>query len=166
MSSFKISTYPAPVLRKKTRAVKKFDDQLTQFVDEMFETMAVSGGIGLAAPQVGKSKKVIVIDTMEPGGRYALVNPKITWVSKEQEPFNEGCLSLPGMEGEVFRPREIRVRAQRASDGEEITIQASNLLARVLQHEIDHLNGILFIDHLPDDERLALEPVLKDLEAA
>ncbi|MFH1743885.1 MAG: peptide deformylase, partial [bacterium] len=90
MSVLNVATYPAAVLRKKTRPVKRFDDQLKRVVDDMFETMSLSDGIGLAAPQIGKSKKIIVVDTMEPGGRHALVNPKILWTSKDQEPFKEG----------------------------------------------------------------------------
>ncbi|HQP96973.1 MAG TPA: peptide deformylase [bacterium] len=166
MSGLQIMTYPAPVLRKNSRCIRKFNESLQQLVKEMFETMYEGGGVGLAAPQVGKSKKLIVIDTLEPGGRLALANPKILWTSKETEPFNEGCLSLPGLEGEIVRPKEVRVRAQRPGDGEIITITADGLLARVLQHEIDHLEGVLFIDYLNDEERSSLEPALREMEAA
>ncbi len=166
MSRLQIVTYPAPVLRKKSRSIKKFDESLQQLVEDMFRTMSECGGVGLAAPQVGKSKRLIVIDTMEPGGRLALANPKILWISKEVELFNEGCLSLPGLEGEVLRPKEVRVRAQRPGDGDIITISADGLLARVLQHEMDHLEGILFIDYLNDEARSSLEPALREMEAA
>ena len=166
MSVLNVAIYPAAVLRKKTRPVKRFDDYLERVVDDMFETMAERGGIGLAAPQVGKSRKIIVVDTMEPGGRYALANPKVLWSSKEREPYKEGCLSLPGVEGDVLRPAEVRVRAQRASDGELLTIQANGILARVLQHEIDHLNGVLFIDYLTEEDRSTVEPLLREMEAA
>lgn len=166
MSVLNIVTYPASVLRKKTRPIKRFDDHLRRLVDNMFETMAEYGGVGLAAPQVGKSKRLIVIDTGEPGGRHALVNPKILWTAKDKEPFKEGCLSLPGLEGYVARPTQVRVRAQRPADGEWLTLHANDLLARVLQHEIDHLNGVLFVDYLTDEERLAVEPLLREMEAA
>ncbi len=166
MSLQQIVIYPAAVLRKKTRPIKRYDEHLMHLIDSMFETMSEGNGIGLAAPQIGKSKKVIVVDTMEPGGRHALVNPKTIWSSKEREPFKEGCLSLPGVEGYVTRPTEVRVRAQRPTDGEELTIHADGILARVLQHEIDHLNGVLFIDYLNDQERLAVEPLLREMEAA
>ncbi len=166
MNIQQIVTYPAAVLRKKTRPIKRFDDHLARLVDEMFDVMSEGNGIGLAAPQIGKSKKVVVVDTMEPGGRYALVNPRVVWTSKDTEPFKEGCLSLPGVEGYVIRPLEVRVRAQRWKDGEELTIHADGMLARVLQHEIDHLNGVLFVDYLNDQQRIAVEPLLREMEAA
>jgi peptide deformylase len=166
MSVLDVMIYPASVLRKKARPVKRFDEHVRRLVADMFETMSEKGGIGLAAPQVGRSKRIIVIDTNEPGGRLALANPKIVWFGKDREPFKEGCLSLPGVDGYVARPTRVRVRAQRPSDGEWFTLDADGLLARVLQHEIDHLDGVLFIDRLMEEERLAVEPLLREMEAA
>ena len=166
MSDLSVAIYPAAVLRKKTRPVKRFDVHLYRLAEQMFQIMAEQGGIGLAAPQVRRSRKLIVVDIGEPGGRHALVNPKVVWTGKEKEIFREGCLSLPGVEGEVVRPAQVRVRAQRLENGEWVTLHANGLLARVLQHEIDHLNGTLFIDYLTDQERVAVEPLLRELEAA
>ena len=165
MARLDIRIYGDEVLRKKTKFVKQFDKKLEKLVHDMFETMYEAQGIGLAAPQVGILRKVIVVDTTEPDEKYALINPKIIWYSPEMDLMKEGCLSIPGVDGEVSRPAGIRVKAQ-AVDGEEFELAASGLLARCIQHEMDHLNGILFVDHLRDSERAAVARALQELAVA
>lgn len=166
MSVRKLVIYGDETLRKKTKFVKTFDKRQQKLVEDMFETMYASNGIGLAAPQIGVLKKVIVVDTLEEGEKIALANPKIVWESEETWEMNEGCLSIPGVEGEVIRPCRIRVRANNAITGDEIEIEAEDLFARVILHETDHLNGILFVDRLASGERAGLERKLQELAAA
>ncbi|ADL07788.1 peptide deformylase [Thermosediminibacter oceani] len=137
-----IRQYGDEVLRKKSKKVTVFDEKLKQLLADMAETMRHANGVGLAAPQVGILKRVIVIDVGE--GLIELINPEI--ISKEGEVVEiEGCLSIPGITGEVPRPQKVRVRAQNP-EGEFVEIEGEDLLARALCHEIDHLDGILFID--------------------
>jgi len=166
MAKFKIRIYGDEVLRKKTKFVKTFDKKLQQLIDDMFKAMHESGGIGLAAPQVGILKKIIVVDTGEEGECHAFVNPKIVWRSDEECLMKEGCLSIPGVEGEVVRSDRIKVKADDPATGEEFTFEADGLLARVIQHEMDHLNGVLFVDLLQDAERSLLDRKLQELAAA
>lgn len=166
MSKLDIRIYGDEVLRKKTRVVKNFDKKLQKLIDDMFETMYEANGIGLAAPQVGILRRIMVVDTGEEGEKMALVNPKLIWASDDRCSMKEGCLSIPGVEGEVIRPETIRIKANDPATGEELTIEATALLARVFQHEMDHLNGVLFIDHLPLAERSKLERALQELAAA
>ena len=131
-----------PVLRQKAREVKGVDHVLTRLIEDMFETMYHYNGIGLAAPQIGISKRIIAIEVGQ--DKVALVNPVV--VHQEGEEIDiEGCLSVPGIYGEVSRARSIRVKGLNA-DGVEQEVQAEGLLARALQHELDHLDGILFVD--------------------
>lgn len=162
MAKLRIRIYGDEVLRKKCRFIKSFDERLRRLVADMFETMYESNGIGLAAPQIGILRKVIVVDTMEPGEKMALVNPKIDYWSEERHAMKEGCLSIPGVEGEVVRPTRIHIKANDV-DGNEIEFEAEGLLARVIQHEVDHLNGILFIDHLTTSERETVSRKLQEL---
>lgn len=166
MPKLKIHTYGDPVLRKKARVIKTFDDKLAELVQEMFDMMYKSNGVGLAAPQVGISRRLIVVDTTEPGEKIALANPKILWKSDEQDSMDEGCLSVPGLEGEVFRAMRIRLKGNNPLTGEDVHIEASNFLARVFQHEIDHLEGVLFIDHLHESERASLNRALEEMALA
>lgn len=131
-----------PVLRKISKIVDKVDDKIITLLDDMAETMYDADGVGLAAPQVGILKRVIVIDIGE--GVIELINPEIIYEEGSQCD-SEGCLSLPGTTEEVIRPAIVRVKGMNR-EGEEIIIEAEDLLARALCHEIDHLNGILFID--------------------
>ena len=165
MAILNIRIYGDEVLRKKTKFVKTFDKKLEKLVHDMFETMYEYHGIGLAAPQVGILRKVVVVDTMEPDEKHVLINPKILWQSEERDMMKEGCLSIPGVEGEVIRPESLRVKAQTVT-GEEFELAASGLLARCIQHEMDHLNGILFIDHLRESERATLARALQELAVA
>ena len=136
-----------PILRKKSRIVEKIDDKIKILLDDMVDTMYKEEGVGLAAPQVGILKQVIVIDVGD--GPIKLVNPEI--IEQEGECIDiEGCLSVPGENGNVNRPKRVKVRYF-DFDGNKQTIEGTDLLARALCHEIDHLNGILFIDRVIKD---------------
>lgn len=155
MSILKIVTPPEPILRQEADKVRAFNSDLRQLVDDMVETMRSAQGVGLAAPQVAVAKRVIVVEFAEPPEDpeaeppepelYRLVNPEIIHLSQETTIGNEGCLSLPGYYGEVERSQTATINAF-TPEGEPTQIQANGWLARIFQHEIDHLNGILFID--------------------
>lgn len=130
------------LLRKKSRPVEKYDKRLETILDDMAETMYHSEGVGLAAPQIGILRRIVVIDIGE--GLTELVNPEIVFQKGEEEDY-EGCLSIPGRRGLVIRPSEITVKAYDRS-GKEIEVKGTGLMARALSHEIDHLDGILYID--------------------
>ncbi|MFS8501437.1 MAG: peptide deformylase [Caldicoprobacter sp.] len=132
------------VLRKESKPVEKIDERILQLLDDMAETMRHADGVGLAAPQVGILRRVVVIDVGE--GLIELINPEILETSGQQQGA-EGCLSIPGVRGEVIRPEKVRVKALNRK-GEPIEITGTGLLARALCHEIDHLDGILFIDKM------------------
>ncbi|MGA8942058.1 MAG: peptide deformylase [Thermoactinomyces sp.] len=138
-----IVLYPDPVLKKKSRPVTKFNERLHKLLDDMAETMYDAPGVGLAAPQVGILKRVIVVDIGD--GLIEMVNPEIVEQRGEQISPPEGCLSIPNLLGEVRRSQWIRVTAQ-DREGNPFELEAEDFLARALQHEIDHLNGVLFID--------------------
>lgn len=160
----RIRIYGDPVLRKTAVTVDKFDDALQTFIDDMIETMVVEDGVGLAANQVGEPLRVAVIDTT--GGEESpivLINPEITERSEEIIEADEGCLSLPGISLPVKRPAEVTVTAL-DRNGQPFTVnKAGGLLARALQHEIDHLNGILFIDHVSSLQRTMISGKLKKM---
>jgi peptide deformylase len=157
-----IYTLPQSVLRQKAAKVTNFDDALHALIADMFETMHGAIGIGLAAPQVGVSKAVAVLEYIDDEDviipRTVLVNPRVTWSSAQTSTDEEACLSIPGVAGNVKRPREIRVKAENEY-GETITIEADGLYARALQHEIDHLNGVLFTDGIPK-QKLMQRPIV------
>ena len=133
-----------PVLRKETTPVAEITDDLRTLISEMFDTMYAAEGIGLAAPQVGRTERVAVVDVE--GARYALINPQI--VDRQGSArAEEGCLSIPDIYGDVTRPDTVKVRAMN-EQGEIYEVQAGELLGRCMQHEIDHLDGKLFIDYL------------------
>ena len=141
-----IVTVGDPVLTKKCRPVVKFDDRLAQLIDDMKETMRNANGVGLAAPQVGMLRRVVVIDVRDNHGVIELVNPEI--VSTEGvQCGTEGCLSLPGEFRDIERPARVTVKAQDRF-GKEFTITGEGMLARAFCHEIDHLDGVLFIDRI------------------
>ena len=154
-----------PVLKTKARPVERFDDALKQEVARMGKLMHDSIGIGLAAPQLGVSNRVLVYRVEPDSPVQALVNPEIAWKSRELETMEEGCLSLPGVHVDVERPLHVTVTAQDAS-GEHITIEASGLEARVIQHEIDHLDGVLILDRTSRDQRKEAIRTLRDAERA
>jgi peptide deformylase len=138
-----IVKHPDPILREKAMVVTKFNANLHKLLDDMAETMYDADGVGLAAPQVGVSKRVIVMDCGD--GLIEMVNPEIVEYKGEQFDTPEGCLSIPGLRGDVRRHAWVRVRGQ-DRNGNPIELEAEGLLARCAQHEIDHLNGVLFID--------------------
>ena len=159
MTVREIVTVPNEVLRKKTRAVTKFDEKLQQLIDDMVDTMRDAPGVGLAAPQIGVLEKVIVVEYYEDEEAaeseedepnltkklYTIVNPEITRKSVETEEGTEGCLSIPGFLGEVERHLAITVKGQNRH-GQPVTLKLQDWTARIFQHEIDHLNGVLFTD--------------------
>jgi len=140
-----------PALRQKAKKVPTIDSSIQRLIDDMVETMQQANGVGLAAPQVGKSLRVIVIQ-MPDDQPIAIINPKIVKRSGERE-VAEGCLSVPGYSGEIKRSASVIVKGLNR-DGKEIRIKASELMAQALEHEIDHLNGTLYIDHLESQDKL------------
>lgn len=135
---------PDPVLREKAIPVSKFNSNLHKLLDDMAETMYDAEGVGLAAPQIGILKRVIVVDVGDENGLIEMINPEL--VSKEGEQFGpEGCLSIPGLTGDVNRALKVTVKGQNRN-GDPIEYTGSELLARAFQHELDHLNGVLFTD--------------------
>lgn len=140
----KVLTYPNDILRKKAQEIENIlDPKIQELAKSMIKTMQKDKGVGLAAPQVGQSIRLITIDIKDEP--LILFNPKITFFSKKKEEGEEGCLSLPGKFGQVERSHKIRVKAQ-DTEGNKIKFKAEGLFARVLQHEIDHLDGVLIID--------------------
>jgi peptide deformylase len=166
MAILAIRIYPDPVLRVKTREVTQFDTRLKKLAADMIETMHAAPGVGLAAPQVGSELRLAVIDTSvgeDPSKIHVIVNPRI--VRREgQDADTEGCLSLPGITDKVDRPTAVTVEAVDL-DGKPIRIEAEDWLARVLCHEIDHLDGVLFTDHLRGLRRERARRQLKRLAA-
>jgi len=154
-----IMTVGAPVLRQKAKRVTAYGDTTERLVQDMLESMRAANGLGLAAPQIGVPLRVIVIEMPEDnddpnaGERYTLCNPQIVKASKDQEEGQEGCLSVPEIVGEVRRSSAVTVKG-RTPKGKRVRVKASGLLARAFQHEIDHLDGILFIDRAESPEKL------------
>jgi len=151
MATLEIKKYPDPILRQKAQEVGEIADEIEKLKKDMAETMAKTGGAGLAAPQVGHLKRIITVQTDK--DPLELINPKIIKKSRETEVVEEGCLSFPGLWLKIRRAKRVEVRA-RDKAGREVQIAAQGLQARALQHEIDHLDGILFIDRLNFFQRL------------
>jgi peptide deformylase len=165
-STLKILRYPHPVLRQEAATIKRVDAELRSVVRQMFGLMYEAKGVGLAATQVGLPLRLFVANLeAEPqaGEELVFLNPVITH-AKGSEEAEEGCLSLPGIYGRVSRPKQVRVSAYTLA-GEEFQQDITGLFARVVQHEFDHLNGVLFIDRLSDDERSYLAPELSALQS-
>ncbi len=165
MAKRTILTAPDPRLKAVAKDVEKVDSEIKTLIDDMLETMYAADGVGLAAVQIGVPLKVVVIDIAQKEGKndpQAFINPKITWASEETASFEEGCLSVPDIWEEVVRPTAIRAEYL-DRDGKPQTLEADGFLADCLQHEIDHLNGTLFIDHL---SRLKRSMALKKLAKA
>ncbi|MDY6844493.1 MAG: peptide deformylase [Thermodesulfobacteriota bacterium] len=155
-----LKVYPDTVLRKKTVPVETIDGHINRLIYEMAETMYMKRGIGLAAPQVGVSQKIVVVDIGE--GLIPLINPVIVEIDDENESFEEGCLSLPDIALKIDRSRKIVVKGINL-DGNEIELEVSDLLARVFQHEVDHLEGTLIIDRVSGVQKELLKSKLKKL---
>ncbi len=156
-----------PILREKAAEVETFDDELRRLVQDMFITMAAAEGAGLAAPQVGVGKRVLVADVSgegEEGGRVALVNPTIVEVSGEEDRTAEGCLSVPGVTEVVRRPEQVVIEGFDTT-GEAVRLEVEGLLSRVLQHEVDHLDGVLFFDRISPLKRRMLLKKYRKLRA-
>ena len=150
MAPRSILTLPDPRLRLVSKPVAKVDAEIRKLVDDMFETMYGAPGIGLAAIQVGVPKRVVTMDLAkkdEPKNPKVYINPQLLWASEERATYEEGCLSIPEYYEEVERPAQVRVRYTDL-EGNEQEIEANGLLATCLQHEIDHLDGVLFVDHI------------------
>ena len=150
-----------PVLKTRARAVDRFDDALRAEVDYMRRIMHDAYGVGLAAPQIGTSNRVLVYRVQPESPIVALVNPEIEWMGKETEILEEGCLSLPNVHVDVERPVHVRARAT-DEHGETMVVEASGLEARVIQHEIDHLDGVLMIERCPREQRKEAIRILRE----
>jgi peptide deformylase len=161
MSILTVRTVPEPILKQKSKRVKSIDGSIRKLAGDMIETMHAASGVGLAAPQVGVSLRVIVIGMPEEED-FVLVNPEVVRKSGERT-VTEGCLSVPGYYGEIQRAQRVTVKGRDLS-GKEIRIKAEELLAQALEHEIDHLNGVLYIDHLESQDKLhRIEPEITPL---
>ena len=158
-----IVLYPNPILKQKAAPIEKIDDELIQLSKDMIEAMHKANGVGLAGPQVGVSKQIIVVNpTSEEGKDITYINPKI--ISKKGRcSGEEGCLSFPGIYGNVLRYEKITVTAQLLS-GEEITWEANDFEARVLQHEIDHLHGMVFVNKVEASEQTRVQREVRAME--
>ncbi|TWB22810.1 peptide deformylase [Nitrospirillum amazonense] len=156
MALLPILTVPDARLKKKCAPIANIDGRVVKLMDDMLETMYKAPGIGLAAPQIGLLERIIVVDVSEhkEGAKepIAMVNPELLWLSDETCVHNEGCLSIPEIYADVVRPKQIRVRYV-DRDGSVQERDCDELLARCIQHEVDHLNGVLFIDHLSSLKR-------------
>ena len=165
MAILDIVTFPEPSLRLKSKQVTKFDTELQTLIDNMFETMRAAPGVGLAAPQIGESLRLVVVEYTEDEDenakpkKYVLVNPEIVKSSEEMVTDIEGCLSLPGLAGRVERHEAVTVKAKNRF-GKPLKVEAEGWLARIFQHEIDHLDGVLYIDRAEE----VFEPTPEEAE--
>lgn len=151
-----------PVLRKRSEEVTEIDAALVELADAMFRTMYEAPGLGLAAPQVGVARRFFVYDLQDERGPQVLVNPVITGSSGEWE-FAEGCLSVPGLHFDIVRPKEVGVRGLDL-EGNDVELEADELLARLIQHELDHLDGVLLLDLLDEEERRAAKRTIREMQ--
>lgn len=155
---YSVRIFGDPVLRAVASEVTDINGRLVKLADDMLATMYAEPGIGLAAPQVGVQRRLFVYDVGD--GPQTIVNPVIT-ESDGEWGYIEGCLSVPGLSWEIVRPKEVHVTG-RDLDGDEVSLEADELLARLIQHELDHLDGVLLLDHLEADERRAALRVLRE----
>ncbi len=165
MALLPIITAPDPRLKVVCEPVETVTDEIRKLMDDMLETMYAAPGIGLAAPQVGVTKRVVVIDTAREDEKPApmrLVNPEVVWASEETKIYDEGCLSVPEHYSEVERPDRVRLRYL-DTDNQKVEVEVDGLTAVCVQHEIDHLDGILFVDHI---SRVKREMILRKLTKA
>ncbi|HZU79374.1 MAG TPA: peptide deformylase [Acidimicrobiales bacterium] len=159
MAGYTIRTYGDPVLRQRARDVEEIDGRLKQLADDMVETMYAAPGVGLAAPQVGVQRRIFVYDTGDGEGPRTIVNPVLSEMHGEWT-FEEGCLSVPGLSWPIVRPKEVHLTGFDL-DGNEVSIEADEYLARVFQHEVDHLDGVLLVERLDDDQRREAKRILR-----
>lgn len=161
MARLEILEFPDPRLRTIAEPVEQVDDALRQLIDDMFETMYDAPGIGLAATQVNVHKRLLVMDVSEQGDQpLVFINPEVTPITEETKPYDEGCLSVPGFYETVERPDRVLIKAL-DRDGKPFEMEADGLLAVCIQHELDHLNGKLFVDYV---SRLKRDRIRKKLE--
>jgi peptide deformylase len=174
MTVLDIQKLDNPILRKQTRKVTQFDRDLQKLIDDMIDTMRDASGVGLAGPQVDRPLRLTVVETLpdydEDGNEiegtrdlFVLVNPEIVWQSDEMVKGVEGCLSIPGFVGEVKRHKSIRVKAQ-DRHGKQIRLRLHDWTARIVQHEVDHLNGVLYIDKLTKPENFWTEEEFSEMQ--
>jgi peptide deformylase len=161
VTRYTIRTYGDPVLRQRSSAVDAVDGRLKALADDMIQTMYDAPGVGLAAPQVGVQKRLFVYDLHDDKGPRAVVNPTLSGARGEWT-YEEGCLSVPGLSWEIVRPKEILLTGWDL-DGNEVSIEADEFEARVYQHELDHLDGVLLVDRLDADTRRDALRVLREL---
>ena len=164
MRSLGIRIYGDDILRAESAEVEEFDDGLEELIENMVETMIVGEGVGLASPQVGVSRRVAVVnpDPHNPDTLLTLVNPRILSCSDETDSVEEGCLSVPGIRGKVERPIAIEIEYQDRHGGKHC-VKLDGLVSRIIQHEVDHLDGVLFVDHLSFGRKTLLKGRLRDL---
>lgn len=176
MTILDIQKLDNPILRKKTRKVTQFNRDLQTLIDNMIETMRDASGVGLAGPQVNQSLRLTVVETLpdydEEGNEiegtrdlFVLVNPEIVWRSEEMVTGVEGCLSIPGWVGEVWRHKSIRIKAQ-DRNGKNFRMRLHDWTARIVQHEVDHLEGVLYIDKLTNPENFWTEEEFAEMQEA
>ncbi|MDQ7994075.1 MAG: peptide deformylase [Propionicimonas sp.] len=159
-SPYAIRIVGDPVLRQRADDVTDIDGRLAKLCQDMAQTMYEAPGLGLAAPQVGVQKRFFVYDLGAGDGTEVLINPVVTESAGEWE-FHEGCLSVPGLGFDIVRPKEIHVTGVDL-DGNEVSFEADELLARLVQHELDHLDGVLLLDHLDDEQRREAKKALRE----
>lgn len=160
MSSYSIRLFGDPVLKQRAAEVSNVDGSLVRLVEDMVETMYEAPGVGLAAPQVGVQKRLFVYDLNDGQGARTIINPTISEARGEWE-FEEGCLSVPGLYFPIVRPKEVHLTGYDL-DGNEVSIEADEFEARVFQHELDHLDGKLLLEHLDSDQRKAAMKALRN----
>jgi peptide deformylase len=176
MTILAIQKLDNPILRKKTRKVTQFNRELQALIDNMIETMREASGVGLAGPQVDQPLRLTVVETLpdydEEGNEiegsrdlFVLINPEIVWESDEMVKGIEGCLSIPGWVGEVNRHKSIRVKAQ-DRNGKNVRLRLHDWTARIVQHEVDHLDGVLYIDKLTKPENFWTEEEFAEMQEA
>lgn len=166
-----LAYYGDPILRKKGARINEINDELRQLINDMEDTLIAHDGVGLAAPQVRHSLALFMIKVDKqvgpnewvPGPTYVFINPKIIEVSDQENLRGEGCLSIPGIYGEISRPSRVKVEAT-DPQGKQFTKEFSGLEARTILHENDHINGVLFIDRIRGKERQELEPQLRNVK--
>jgi peptide deformylase len=159
-SPYAIRIVGDPVLRQRADEVTDIDERLVKLADDMLDTMYDAPGLGLAAPQVGVQKRFFVYDLGAGDGGQVLINPVVTESDGEWE-YHEGCLSVPGMAFDIVRPKQVHVTGVDL-DGNEVSFEADELFARLIQHELDHLDGVLLLEHLDDDQRKAAKRAIRE----